>query len=195
MVDTTQRMQTLIDDLLSYIKIKGDARKIEGTDVFQIAQKAVNELQEVIGEKKAVVTVDGHCEAAVIPSQFLQLFRNLISNSLKFSHPDRLPHISVKIENVLRAPIGAPDAPALTNFCHVTVADNGIGFDQQYEEKIFQIFQRLNEYDKYKGTGIGLAICKKIVENHKGMIIAVGEVDKGATFDICVPCDKVHSTT
>ncbi len=110
-----------------------------------------------------------------------------MSNALKFSYPKRFPRITIKSEiipgNLLKEAALLPDK----DYCHIIFTDNGIGFDPQYKERIFEVFQRLHEYAKYQGTGIGLAICKKIIENHKGKITATGQLNKGAKFDIYIP--------
>ena len=107
---------------------------------------------------------------------------NLISNALKFSNPHTPPHIKIKSELLLS--FSSFDGRGA---CHISIADNGIGFEQQYSEKIFEVFQRLHGRSEYKGTGIGLSIVKKIVENHKGTITAKGQLNIGATFDIYIP--------
>ena len=118
---------------------------------------------------------------------------NLISNALKFSRPEVPSHILVKSSIVKASDITAEN-PGLKlqagkNYCHITVKDNGIGFEPEYSERIFGVFQKLHGKEVYAGTGIGLAIVKKIVENHNGTIIATGELNKGATFDIYIPAN------
>ena len=112
---------------------------------------------------------------------------NLISNAIKFTKPGIAPVITIKSEKVKYNKINNVTLPRLKEYCHITIADNGIGFDEKYNEKIFEIFQRLHEKEDYPGTGIGLAIVKKIVENHHGFIIAKGKQGKGSTFDIYIP--------
>ncbi len=118
---------------------------------------------------------------------------NLISNSIKFSRPDLSLKITIESRNETGAEIAARHAVVNqrlvpdTLYCHIIFADNGIGFEQQYNERVFEVFQRLHGNDKYSGTGIGLSIVKKIVENHNGIITASGEVNNGARFDIYIP--------
>ena len=123
------------------------------------------------------------CGANIIPFQFRQLMHNLISNALKFTKPDIPSKISVKSEItiVANSPFAGRGA------CHISVSDNGIGFDKQYSERIFGVFQKLHSKDKYEGTGIGLAIVKKIVDNHKGLITVDSKLGKGTTFHIYLP--------
>ncbi len=187
MHDTVNRMQMLIDDLLKYARVKKGAPSFEKSDINKITKEVIADFHEALKEKKGVITANGLCEAKIIGFQFRQLIHNLISNSLKFAHPKRFPRITIKCEitpgKLLKFETGLPKA----NYCHITFIDNGIGFDPQYKDRIFEVFQRLHEYDEYKGTGIGLAICKRIVENHNGLITATGKLDKGAQFDIYIP--------
>ena len=127
------------------------------------------------------------CEANIIPFQFRQLLFNLISNSLKFSNPAQPSYIKIKSEIAQGIKLNNAKLSAEKKYCHITVSDNGIGFEQQYSEKIFEVFQRLHGKNEYNGTGIGLSIVKRIVENHNGIITANGELNKGATFDIYIP--------
>jgi len=187
MQDTVKRMQMLIEDLLKYSRVKKGSREFESSDLNKITKEVIADFDEAIKKKKAAVIVSGLCEAKIIGFQFRQLMNNLLSNSLKFSHKKRFPRISIKCEiipgSLLKKEIASPEA----NYCHIVYSDNGIGFDPQYKDRIFEVFQRLHEYDEYQGTGIGLAICKKIVENHKGLITATGRLNKGAQFDIYIP--------
>jgi signal transduction histidine kinase len=112
-----------------------------------------------------------------------QLFYNLVNNSLKFSAPDRPPVIRVSSEMVVREGV---------EMTKIVISDNGIGFNDEYAEKIFDTFTRLNSKDKYEGTGLGLALCKKIVERHHGRISAAGEKDKGASFTVLLPLRQVR---
>jgi signal transduction histidine kinase len=125
--------------------------------------------------------------ADVIPFQFRQLLTNLISNSLKFSKEDKTPVIAIKHEIITAAALPQVRIQDNATYHHLSIADNGIGFGNEFRDKIFDIFQRLNEKAKFKGTGIGLAIVKKIVENHGGIIEAHGQIDEGARFDIYIP--------
>ena len=127
------------------------------------------------------------CQLSIIPFQFRQLLHNLLSNSLKFSRPDQPPHIIIKNRIANGAEFESAGLLEKRKYCHISVSDNGIGFDQQYSDKIFEVFQRLHGNAEYDGTGIGLAIVKKIVENHNGIITAQSELNKGATFDIYIP--------
>ena len=189
-----KRMQALIEDLLTYSRINSTELKFEITDLRKLAEDVKNELRETIHEKQATVETHELSEARFIPFQFRQLLVNLIGNSLKFSKPGKPPHIVVKSEilkgSALNKEIFSLHADKFNlhkNYYHISVSDNGIGFDPQFKDRIFQVFQRLHGKEEYPGTGIGLAIVKKIVDTHKGIVIAKGEINKGATFDIYVP--------
>jgi hypothetical protein len=135
-------------------------------------------LDRRIEETQAIIKASDLPEALVIPTQFSLLFQNLISNSLKFTKPGVVPTIQVT-HQFLDSDKG--------KMLEITIADNGIGFDNAHSEKIFAVFQRLHNPDEYEGTGIGLAICKRIVKNHHGSIMASGEVGKGAMFRVVIP--------
>ncbi len=189
-----KRMQALIEDLLTYSRINSTELKFEITDLRKLAEDVKNELRETIREKQATVETHELSEARFIPFQFRQLLVNLIGNSLKFSKPGKPPHIMVKSEilkgSALNKEIFSLHADKFNlhkNYYHISVSDNGIGFDPQFKDRIFQVFQRLHGKEEYPGTGIGLAIVKKIVDTHKGIVIAKGEINKGATFDIYIP--------
>ena len=181
------RMQLLIDDLLSYSRTTTSERKFEETDLTEILEAVRLDLQEEIQYKNAIITAEPLGRVKIIPFQFHQLFYNLISNSLKFSRTDTQPRIDITYDLVpgdhLKHQLVTPGA----HYHHIRLADNGIGFEQKYGERIFELFQRLNGKNQYTGTGIGLAIVKKIVENHHGVILAQGQINQGATFDIYIP--------
>lgn len=186
--ETAMQMQQLIDDLLSYAYIKSGEKKFKQTNLTKIVEEVIKDFEIPITEKKAVIKADGLCEANIIRIQFRQLLHNLISNSLKFAHPEREPRIIIKSEIAPGSKLNDDLLPNI-NYCHLSVADNGIGFDPQYKDLIFEVFQRLYTKDEYEGTGMGLAICKRIVENHKGIITATGKPGKGATFEVYIPVE------
>ena len=201
-----QRMQQLIDDLLAFSRINSTDHKFENTDLSIIAKEVKSDLRDTIQEKNATIEIDDMCPANIITFQFRQLMYNLISNALKFSNPGTPPHISIKssiikgstLNNARQPSIpasGEKDQPVQEifsgekNYCHIIIKDNGIGFEPHFSERIFGVFQKLHSKEVYEGTGIGLAIVKKIVENHNGIITATGELNKGASFDIYIPAD------
>jgi signal transduction histidine kinase len=124
---------------------------------------------------------------SAVPIQIQQLLINLIGNAIKYSRENTTPVIRVTSEKASRADLKKERVNPNIDYWKISVKDNGIGFDQQYSEKIFEVFQRLHSKDQFTGTGIGLAICRKIVQTHKGYIFAHGETGKGATFNIFLP--------
>ncbi len=187
MQNAANRMQTLIQDLLAYSRTDTEERKFENTDLNKIVEDVRDDLKEELKDKNATIEATELGEAHIIPFQFRQLLHNLIGNSLKFSNPNNPPHIQIKSEFAKGIKFKNEKLSPENKYCHITVSDNGIGFEQQYNEKIFEVFQRLHGKNEYNGTGIGLSIVKKIVENHNGIITANGELNKGATFDIYIP--------
>lgn len=186
--DAVKRMQALIDDLLMYSRTKSAERNFEKTDLNIIIDEVKKDLAEVITEKKA--TIESRlCETKVIRFQFHQLMQNLISNSLKFSKSDVPPHIIIKSEIAQGSELNNEKLSSKTDYFHIVFTDNGIGFDPQYNERIFEVFQRLHSKEEYAGTGMGLAICKRIIENHNGTITATGKPGEGVLFDIYIPAE------
>jgi light-regulated signal transduction histidine kinase (bacteriophytochrome) len=188
MQSAAARMQTLIQDLLTYSRTtSGQNNKSEPIELNALIQGVLSDLEEIIHEKKAVVQVPPLPEITGVKFQYHQLFFNLIGNALKFAKQDVQPLIEIKYDLVSGDQIKQHKADSKKSYHHFAVRDNGIGFENEYSEKIFEVFQRLHGKAEYSGTGIGLSICKKIVENHKGFIRAHGEPGKGATFEIYVP--------
>lgn len=184
---SAKRMQTLIQDLLAYSRTNSADRVFVKSNLDEIAEEVTSDFSERIEETNAVVNFHPLGEATIIPFQFRQLLHNLIGNALKFLRKDETPYIEITAERIkgdqIKHPVDFPEKI----YYHLRISDNGIGFDAEYNERIFEVFQRLNTESEFSGTGIGLAIVKKIVENHKGIITANGEKGKGATFDIYLP--------
>jgi len=185
--ETAKRMQTLLEDLLTYSQTKKSDYKFELCDLREIVNELENDFNEVMHEKEATFVCSQLGSAFVIPFQFRQLFYNLVSNSLKFSRPQVPPRIVIKSNVVLGSKLNQQRLMPKIEYCHIMYSDNGIGFDMKYRDRIFEVFQRLHTKETYTGTGIGLAICKRIVNNHSGIIIASGDLAKGAKFDIYIP--------
>jgi PAS domain S-box-containing protein len=185
--EAAKRMQALIEDLLTYSQTKNLDLKFEKSDLNLIIAEIKKDYEEVILEKKATIDATFLDEANIIQHQFGQLMRNLISNSLKFSKTGTAPRITIKSKIEKGSKLDIKGLTSTIDYYHIIYSDNGIGFDPQYNERIFKVFQRLHSREEYKGTGMGLAICKRIVENHNGTITASGELDKGARFDIYIP--------
>lgn len=186
---SASRMSTLIRDVLNYSRLSKTKEKFEMTDLNQILENVKSDFELLIREKEAELRVTSLPVISGIPHQLHQLFLNLVSNSLKFSRRNPVIEITAEIlsENAIKQyPKLLPDI----KYVHIRFQDNGIGFEQKYAEQIFTIFQRLNTRNSYSGTGIGLALCKKIIENHQGFINATGEPDKGAVFNIILPVSQ-----
>jgi len=183
-------MQTLIEDLLAYSRTNNPERKYVKTAIGKIVEEVKEDLSGELERKNAILEVDATCSCHIIPFQFRQLMQNLISNSLKFSRDGVQPHIIVKSETQEASKLNNDRLEEGMSYCHVSVSDNGIGFDSQYSEKIFEVFQRLHGKGDYVGTGIGLAIVRKIADNHGAIVTATGELGKGATFNIYIPIKR-----
>ena len=186
-IESSRRMQVLIDDLLSLSMISNE-KSFEDHDINVILNEVIQSLDHKIEESHAVVSTTKLPVVNVVPSQIRQLFQNLLSNSLKYVKPGKTPE--VRITHRILRPIEVATYSALARaaqYLRIDFIDNGIGFDQVFAEKIFTIFQRLHGRAEYEGTGIGLAICKKIVENHGGVIYAEGRSGEGATFTVILP--------
>ena len=184
-----ERMQQLIQDLLSYSRTKTTDRKFERVDLNLIFENIKDDLNDDLIQKNATLEILHMCNANIILFQFRQLMYNLISNSLKFSKKNEPPVIKIQGEIIKGNTLNNEKLVSEINYCHISISDNGIGFDDTYKDKIFEIFQRLHGREEYAGTGIGLAIVKKIIENHHGIITATGQLNKGATFDIYIPAE------
>lgn len=181
------RMQTLIDDLLTYSKAsrqEPDFKKVDlGQTIAEILVSHSDTIREINAEVEtgSLPIIDG------VTFQLMQLFDNLIGNALKYRHTGRQLHIRIFSEKVLLPVEGSESASEQEEYYKVTIADNGTGFDSQYAEKVFDLFQRLHDKINYTGTGIGLALCRRIVQIHNGFITAQGEEDKGASFMVYFP--------
>ena len=184
-----ERMQQLIQDLLAYSRTKTTDRKFESTDLETILRDIKDDLRDEIKQKNVIIETDetSLIMVKIIAFQFRQLIYNLISNSIKFAKTDVQPIIKLicKVEEGYK--LNDKKLNPTQQYYYLKISDNGIGFKPDYKEKIFEIFQRLHGREEYTGTGIGLAIVKKIIENHNGFISADGEIGIGATFNIYIP--------
>ena len=181
------RMKALLAALLNYSRLSNTGTAKEKTDLNSVVDEVIGNLQDLIEEKKAVISRDHLPMIMGLPLQFDQLFSNLISNSLKYSRSDMSPVIHISCLTVQKDEIRQVENLPEKNYYRISVSDNGIGFESQYAEKIFELFQRLHGKTEYAGTGIGLSICYKIVQNHQGAITAAGAPGQGARFDIYLP--------
>ncbi|RYG48879.1 MAG: histidine kinase, partial [Chitinophagaceae bacterium] len=145
------------------------------------------DLKEMLESKNPLINADDLGSLNVIPFQFKQLMQNLLSNAIKFSKPGERPEIIISREDGVGKDFSVPELKETDRYVKIEVKDNGIGFDPEYSHKIFELFQRLHGKHEYPGTGIGLSICKKIVENHEGIIRSESKPGDGASFQIYLP--------
>jgi light-regulated signal transduction histidine kinase (bacteriophytochrome) len=185
-LSASSRMRNLIHDILSYSRLSQDDNILKLTNLKLLIEEVQEDFELVLEEKKAKIIIHDLPEIEVNRGQMRQVFQNLISNSLKFSDKKRSPLITIKSER-----IGEPTFESRVredgNYYRLTIQDNGIGFDEQYASGIFALFHRLHSKDSFEGTGIGLAITKKIIEKHKGLIMAKSKAGAGSSFIFILP--------
>jgi two-component system, chemotaxis family, CheB/CheR fusion protein len=185
---SSKRMSELIKDTLQFFGVQNSSNQFEEVDLNEILNEVLADFSLVIEEKKALIQASSLPHARVIPSQVNQLFYNLISNSLKFTRAGSIPEINISSRKLsLVEVLKYPKLKKDQSYFEVLFADNGIGFDDKHKDKIFQIFQRLHSQKAFLGTGMGLALCKKIVKNHNGEIFAESQQDAGALFHVILP--------
>ena len=187
MQSAAARMQILIQDLLNLSRVSSQAKPFAPVDLGDVIRTVISDLEVRIQER------NGRVEAASLPEvsgdrgQLAQLFQNLIGNGLKFQKPNEPPVVKVTSEAVTLPDASGATSSGASSAWRITVEDNGIGFDEKYRDRIFQIFQRLHGRNEYEGTGIGLAICRKIVDRHGGDIAAHSSPGAGAKFVVTLP--------
>ncbi len=181
------RMRILIDDLLQFSRTTRAEQIFTKTDLNELLENALQEQAQLIEERKAVINSEVLPKLDVIPFQIQQLFSNLINNSIKYSKENTPPLITISLAKVDAEKEEKLKFISNSKYYKITFTDNGIGFEQEYADKIFTLFTRLHNKDEYAGTGIGLAICKKIIENHKGYIFAHSKIGEGSKFIIYLP--------
>ena len=181
-------MRTLIDNLLDFSRANRRSNTFDQVNIKSVLDSVISELELKIEETKAGITLAGNFPTLeAVPSEMKQLFGNMLSNAIKFRKSAVVPQISVQAVKLGKAEKNAFGLPQNATFHKIEIQDNGIGFEPEYSEKIFQVFQRLNGKAEYPGSGIGLAICKKIVEKHNGLVFAKSLPDQGATFTVILP--------
>jgi signal transduction histidine kinase len=188
------RMQTLINDLLTYARVATKAQPFVATDLVSITREVVSDLEARIEQVNGRVVVGELPSVEADPLQFRQLMQNLIGNSLKYNRPDVPPVVSIYSHHLADGPSKTHNGAA-GPYCQILVEDNGIGFEEVYSEKIFAIFQRLHGRTEYEGTGVGLAVCRKIVERHGGTITARSTPGQGSTFTVTLPIRQPKEST
>jgi PAS domain S-box-containing protein len=183
MLNAAQRMQTLVNDLLAFSRVTSQNRPLTATDLGHILKEVVSDLEIRITETAALIQTEPLPTIDADPLLIRQLFQNLLSNALKFHKPGQPPTVRVRAE--------IDNAAA----CRIIVEDDGIGFDEKYLDRIFTIFQRLHGRAEYPGTGIGLAICRKIAQRHGGDVTAHSAPGCGAAFIVTLPCGSTLPQT
>ncbi|WP_149303489.1 ATP-binding protein [Pareuzebyella sediminis] len=181
------RMQSLIVNLLTYSRIEGRHENFEEVDLNDILHKALDNLSTIIENSNTKVKGTALPEVKGVAYQLEQLFSNLISNAIKYKKENQAPQITINSERINQKDIPENFFKKSDYFHKITIEDNGIGFGSEHSEKIFEVFQRLHQKSQYSGTGIGLAICKKIIENHHGYIYATSSPGEGSTFIFYLP--------
>jgi signal transduction histidine kinase len=188
--NATVRMQQLVNDLLRFSRHAIQGGDFVVTDLNEIVKEAMTELEIRIQQSNASISIEPLPQMHVIPTLMRQLFYNLISNAIKFRKKEGVPEVRIYAE---QAAIPVQKSGEVPDYYKIFVTDNGIGFEEQYKEDIFVVFKRLHSYHEIEGTGIGLSICKKIMEQHNGFIEASSEINKGSTFIIGLPTSHIHS--
>jgi len=188
MIDSAHRMEALMENLLSYSRLSRKMVTFERLDLNKTFENVLSDLEIKINETNANVSVSKMPILEASVPKMHQLFQNLISNALKFVKPNHTPEIRIEAKEANKGELSKLGLDYKNkDYYKITVKDNGIGFEQEYAERIFVIFQRLHGRAEFDGTGLGLAICRKIVENHQGIIMAEGKPNEGATFTIFLP--------
>jgi len=182
-ISSSQRMRSMASDILNYSGLTTNPETFDEVDLEAVIAEILDDYDLLLQERNVEVIVNELAMVEGNRGQIKQVFQNLISNSIKFSSQDRPPVIRIFC-NPANATSGEADEGA---FCHIVVADNGIGFEKEYQERIFSLFERLNNKDQYEGSGIGLSITRKIIERHHGTISAESTPGEGARFTISLP--------
>jgi signal transduction histidine kinase len=187
MQNAAERMRTLINDLLTFSRVTTQARPFVPVSLTTVAREVVSDLEGRIQQTGGTVQIDDLPTIEADPTQMRQLLQNLIGNGLKFHRPGIPPVIRLHGRTLAEDGDPREGEPASPGLCRIVVEDNGIGFDEKYLDRIFNVFQRLHGRGEYEGTGMGLAICRKIVERHDGGITARSAPGRGATFLVTLP--------
>lgn len=187
-IRASERMTKLISDLLEYSRLSSDAIP-ESINLNDLVADVLSDLDYQAEQKNAQIMVQPLPTLSAVPSQIRQIFQNLIGNAIKFSRPEAAPQITIVCERIADKAFNSTVSDT-GDYYQISVSDNGIGFEEMYLDKIFVIFQRLNDRESYEGTGIGLAIAKKIIEKHNGLITAKSKPGEGSVFKIILPVQQ-----
>ena len=185
-IASSDRMRAMIVDILGYSRLSTSASPFTLTNLREVVDEVMEDYEILIKEKKATILVEDLPAIEANRGQMKQVFQNLISNSIKFSKPETDPVITIA-SSLLQEFLFTSESSTEAATCCITVSDNGIGFNDQYRDRIFSLFERLNTKDKYEGSGIGLAITKKIIDKHNGTIQATSQEGQGSQFIITLP--------
>ncbi len=187
-ISASKRMQSLINNLLDFSRHSVSSSDFKKTDLDQLLKETIQEMEPDIEKTKAQIIYDKLPTVSAVPGLMQQLFCNLLSNAVKFRRENVPPVVNIKSEKIGSAELSNYMTHVNgSTFYKITVSDNGIGFDDKDSQEIFKVFKRLHNYQDFEGTGVGLSICKKIIEKHGGFITAESVVDKGSTFTIGIP--------
>ncbi len=192
MQDASGRMGTLINDLLTYSRVTSKGRPFERLDLSHVASEVLSDLETRIEEFGGRVDLEGLPTIDADPVQMRQLFQNIIGNALKYHRPEEAPVVRVHGKIMNGPASNGKQGIRNEELCEITFEDNGIGFDEKYLDRIFGIFQRLQTRGEFEGTGVGLAVCRKIVDRHSGTITARSRPDQGSTFIITLPVKQLN---
>ena len=187
MQGATGRMQELIRGLLAYSRLNTEKPSFRSVPLNPLLSEVLSDLETAISDRRAVVEVGPLPAIRGNAIQLRQLFQNLLSNALKFTPPDRVPSVQISASLFSSEHMQALYPNALGSYLGISVQDNGVGFEQKYVDRIFNLFQRLHGRNEFAGTGIGLAVCKKVVDNHSGYLTAHSQPGRGATFRVYLP--------
>ena len=187
MQSAAARMQTLINDLLTFSRVISASQPFVAVDLNTVVRGVLSDLEVRIEQQKASVEIGELPTIEADPLQMRQLLQNLIGNALKFQRPEAKPVVKISTR-IIKSPFaGTADEDPYAEQCELTIQDNGIGFDEKYLEKIFAVFQRLHGRNEYEGTGVGLAVCRRITDRHGGTITATSKPEQGASFSVLLP--------
>jgi signal transduction histidine kinase len=181
------RMQTLINDLLTFSRVISSSQPFTPVDLNPIIKGVLSDLEVRIEQTKATVEVGKLPTIDADSTQMRQLFQNLVGNALKFQPANHQPVIKISAKEIKSPFAGIPEEDPYAEQCEITVEDNGIGFEEKYLDKIFAVFQRLHGRNEYEGTGVGLAVCRRITDRHGGIITATSKPGEGTRFIVTLP--------
>jgi light-regulated signal transduction histidine kinase (bacteriophytochrome) len=187
----SDRMKALIVDILTYSRLSANSSSSELVNLNELITELIEDFELIIDDKKAEIIIDKLDSIEVNKGQIRQVFQNIISNALKFSIPEKAPVINIKCQRLAEKSFDSPEQKD-GQFLLICIKDNGIGFNEKYLTNIFALFERLNSKDTYDGTGIGLAIAKKIIDKHNGLITASSKEGKGTEFKMILPVLQNH---